>query len=229
MVSTLSEDFFKLYLDDDRTYPQLARESQLVLPYSDDEMMYCLQAYTSLNHDRLVREGVWTDWEEYYGKLKELRLDDKIKYAFDLMIIAEALPLLVNPDPYKITMLTIYEKFVTRWFNRAPDYVNVNQLWGYCQSLAHMIFDKEVEVVEYTPALKAKRFAWRAIEEKAEEAKDNWTKEYFEDPEVRLLRSLCPIRKINDNTYTFVTKGLKNYFDTLNISDALDKMRALST
>ena len=188
-----------------------------IASFSQSEIDKYLERYVQ------ICKPVWKNWQQYRTYLDTLPgLKHLVETPFLLYIIAEVLPVLAENKgkiSNKITRRTLYEAFVTQWFERGVGKLTtrgelkllgrnpMKTLSEYSQKLAMGLYQTGSDAIQYE-----------------EDKKSSWDEFFKDEPRLNAIRLTCPIKKIGNNVYSFLHYSLLEYLIVSHVLDNLKKI-----
>ena len=189
-----------------------AYDEASISPFTPQQIEAYCRKYIQLNN-------VSRTWEQYKADIASVPdLADIIETPFLLRIIVEVLPDMIeahrqssNPqEQLKLLPIDIFDAFVANWFDREEQRIikigaeveipNLQKHFAtFATRLALAMTQDNIVSVDYAydPANQSK-----------------WDIYFGPDPQMTLIRSGVPLRKIGKNSYAFIHKSLLEYFST---------------
>ncbi len=153
-------------------------------------------------------------------------LSEMVTSPFILMIVMYALPKLMKKylekhetERLDLTRMALFAAFTEAWFERQRDKLLknelINDLWfktiiedfhSYCEQLANLMWQNQVESVTYDPIKNSDDNKWDPFFAADGDFNDEKGKS------LKFIRQGALLRIIDDKTYTFLHKSLWEYF-----------------
>ncbi len=206
--------------------PQKKLYQEMVLqPFDQGQIDHYLQKIAQLPN------VVWKDWQKYRTTIDRIPdLTNMISNPFLLQMICDILPGIVanhtekkqSIHTIKLLRANIYDQFTQQWFarnngrlqQRKIEAINIKLYQQFAEKLASQMLQRGEVVIKYTPPVE------NLFEDEAHNLQqpDVWHK--FFDPnnkKIVHIREGMPLRKIGDNSWTFIHKTLLEYFGARHI------------
>ncbi len=206
--------------------PQKKLYQEMTLqPFDQGQIDHYLQKIAQLPN------AEWKDWQKYRTTIDSIPdLKNMISNPFLLQMICDILPGIVanhtekkqSIDTIKLLRANIYDEFTQQWFERNNyrlqqrkiDAINIKLYQQFAEKLASQMLQRGEVVIKYTPPVE------NLFEDEAHNLQqpDVWHK--FFDPnnkKIVHIREGMPLRKIGDNSWTFIHKTLLEYFGARHI------------
>ncbi|KAK3837943.1 MAG: hypothetical protein JOS17DRAFT_379036 [Linnemannia elongata] len=191
-------------------------QEAMIVPLLDEQVENFVARYVPLEPRSWVTE-------DYMRMLTTIpNLMDLVKNPFLLTLALEALPsvtqIQLTPSNINVMRIQLFEVFVTHWFSVNKRRLQSCNLYDDERQMLEYMLDDGIEPMgasfssQLAQEIFDKQDGRPVVQYIHHKHKDTWKAEFFsQDPEVRLLRSLCPLSRSSSH-HQFIHRSLLEYF-----------------
>ncbi len=209
------------FIPPNNNIPQQLYQEITLQPFDQTQINNYLQNITKQPNTK------WKNWKQYRTIINQMSIQNIAKNPLALEILVYILPQATskhknNNQPPNKTNTTIYNLFTTHWFERNNgrllqrkiEAINIAEYQEFAEVLASQMLQREKEIIIYIPPLE------NMFENTTSNPQqpDVWHK-FFNPKDKKLvaIREGMPLRKIGNNSWTFIHKSLLEYFGACHI------------
>lgn len=191
----------------------------MIAPLLDEQVENYVAHYVELEPHIVTRNWTATDYMTALTTIPNLL--DLVKNPFLLTLALEALPATHNqqdPSNINVTRIRLFEVFVRNWLGVNVRRLRRSILYSDERNMLEMMLEVGIESLgaSFSSLLAQEIFEKQdgrpVVQYIHRKHKDTWKADFFaHDPEVRLLRALCPLSRSGSH-HQFIHRSLLEYF-----------------